>query len=450
MDSATRTIDLRALIDDGRMRPLQVLVAVLCGICLLLDGFDVQSIGFVAPAIAEEWSIQPAALGVVFASGLLGMVIGTSVFSWAADWSGRRPMLIGATLLAGAAMGLTSRAADVNQLMILRLITGVGLGALVPNAFALASEYIPSRVRTAVLMVMGCGLALGAALGGWLTSVVISAWGWRSVFMVGGAGPILVGLLMLATLPESLRLMVLRGAPERRIRRLLRRLDPSALESDASIVVAVEPEEGRASPLELFRHGRGRTTALLWLVGFTSLLELYFIANWLPSVIRGAGHALGVAVLAGGAVLQGAGVIGALNMARLGGRTPLRRMLMISYLVASGSIYLIGQSIGTLPFLFLTVFVTGFCVVGAQLGLNVYSAGLYPAYIRSTGVGWMLAIGRCGSIAGPLIGGVILQLHLGPAALFGFATLPALIAAAGMFAIGRLAGPGPSQEMERE
>ncbi len=155
-------IDIPALIDRSRIGGFQIVMLTLCAICLIIDGFDVQAMGYVAPAIIQEWGIAKANLGPVFGAGLFGMLLGSLCFSILADRIGRRPVLIAATLFFAACMLLTPLAATVQQLIVLRFVTGLGLGAIMPNAMALAGEYSPVRKRVTLMMLVSCGFTLGA------------------------------------------------------------------------------------------------------------------------------------------------------------------------------------------------------------------------------------------------------------------------------------------------
>jgi AAHS family 4-hydroxybenzoate transporter-like MFS transporter len=430
-------IDLQATIDRRGIGSLQWRVLILCGLCLVFDGFDVQAIGYLAPAIAEDWGTRPATLGVVFSAGLVGMVLGSFVLSSLADRLGRRPVLIFATLLAGLAMSATSLVNDVHQLLLMRLITGLGLGALMPNALALTSEYSPLRLRTTMVMVMACGFTLGAALGGWIIAAALPAWGWRGIFVFGGLAPLALGLLMAAMLPESLRLLVARGAGIYRIRSLLKVIYPDYRDDCTYRVLLAEAADPSASPTQLFRATRAVPTLILWVMGFMGLLDLYLLSNWLPTVIRAAQYPLKTAVLAS-SMLQVGGVFGTLIMATLARRHSLRSILIVSFLVAAGAILAIGLTVHTLTLLLIAVFFAGFCVIGGMPGLNALAADYYPTFIRSTGLGWMLAIGRLGSIIGPLVGGYILQTTPGATPLFIFAAVPALITTIAIWSLQRM------------
>src|SRR4051795_5557760 len=202
-------VDVTALIDRSPIGAYQIRMLLMCGLCLIMDGFDVQAMGYVAPALLAEWSVPRAALGPVFGAGLLGMLVGSLVLSVVADRFGRRPVLIGATLFFAACMLATPQVRSIGELTALRFITGLGLGAIMPNAMALAGEYSPRRVRVTIMMLISCGFTAGAALGGFVSVALISNFGWQAVFYFGGAVPLVLALCMLFLLPESLQLLVL-------------------------------------------------------------------------------------------------------------------------------------------------------------------------------------------------------------------------------------------------
>jgi AAHS family 4-hydroxybenzoate transporter-like MFS transporter len=178
--------------------------------------------------------------------------------------------------------------------------------------------------------------------------------------------------------------------------------------------------------VHLFRDGRGIATVLLWVVNFMNLLVLYSLSNWLPTVVTGMGYTTQTAVLVG-TVLQVGGTIGTFGLAWLIARGGFIPMLTATFAVATASIALIGQPGISLALLNIIVFVAGWAVIGGQPGINALSATYYPTYLRSTGVGWGLGIGRTGAIVGPYLGGLLLGLNWGPRELFLAAAVPALI-----------------------
>src|SRR5580658_6909402 len=214
--------DVRALIDDRPLSVFQVRVLVLIGCLVFMDGFDVQMIGFVAPALLRTWHLSADALGPIFAAGLLGMLVGSTSLGMLADRIGRRPVLIGATFFVTLCVTGTAATQSVTQMLVLRFFTGLGLGGMLGNAVTLASEYCTSARRASLLMGISCGFTAGAILGGLLAAVLIPRVGWRSVFIAGGLLPFGVGLLLIRDLPESLQLLLVRGADRARVEHWLK------------------------------------------------------------------------------------------------------------------------------------------------------------------------------------------------------------------------------------
>jgi AAHS family 4-hydroxybenzoate transporter-like MFS transporter len=420
------TINIGGLLENSQIGPLQIRVFLLCMICLIMDGFDVQAMGYVAPAIVDDWGIPRAQLGGVFAAANFGVLLGSLVFSMVADKIGRRPVLIGATLFFSVMAIATAYAQNVPQLLWLRFIAGIGMGCIMPNATALIGEFSPKRSRVTLMMCITVGFTVGAALGGFVAAWMIPAFGWPSVFVFGGAVPLVIALAMIWGLPESLQFLAVSGRGRETLAHWLRQLDPT-IRVDASTRF-VANEEGRTGvpAVHLFRDGRGIVTVLIWTVNFMNLLVLYSLSNWLPTVVTGMGYTTQTAVLVG-TVLQVGGTIGTFGLAWLIARGGFMPMLTATFAVATASIALIGQPGISLALLNVIVFVAGWAIIGGQPGINALSATYYPTYLRSTGVGWGLGIGRTGAIVGPYLGGTLLGLNWGPRELFLAAAVPALI-----------------------
>ena len=224
--STSKAISIPALIDASKVSAYQVRIFILVGLAVLLDGFDVQAMGYVAPAIIQKWEISKDALGPVFSAGLLGMLVGSLSLSVLADKIGRRPVLLGASVCFALCMLATARVTTITELEGMRFITGFGLGAIMPNAMALAGEFSPRRKRVTLMMLVSCGFTAGAVLGGLLSAVMIPAFGWQSVFYLGGAVPLVMAVLMHFHVPESMQFLVLRGSERDRVADCLRKIDP--------------------------------------------------------------------------------------------------------------------------------------------------------------------------------------------------------------------------------
>jgi MFS transporter, AAHS family, 4-hydroxybenzoate transporter len=435
-DSGRPVLDIAEVIDAQPVAGFQIRLLLLCAAVLFMDGFDTQAIGYVAPALARDWSLQRAALTPVFSAGLFRLMLGALTFGPLADRVGRKWIIVFSTIAFGAGAVATAFAEDITGLILLRFLTGLGLGGAMPNAIALTSEYSPHRYRATMIMVMFCGFSVGAALGGLLAAALIPTFGWRSVFIVGGVAPILFAPVLIGFLPESIRFLALTGQQDARVAGLLQPLAPSVQFAPGTRFRVYEPTLPGLPIAHLFHEGRAGMTVLFWIMFFMSLLDLYLLSNWLPTVLADLGASVSTAA-AVGSMLQVGGVVGTLALGRIIDRFSFRA-LALTYFLASIAVTAVGFS-GHHSILLaaIAIFCAGFCIVGGQTASNALTATSYPTAIRSTGVGWALGIGRVGSIVGPLIGGLMLARQVGAEALFGLAAVPALIASAAAFLLSR-------------
>ena len=435
-------INIEQVIDGSTFGRSQVVIVALCGMCLVMDGFDVQSMGYVAPALIQEWGLSKEVLSPVFGAGLFGMLVGSLAFSTLADKIGRRPVLIGATLFFSVCMLLTAFANSIPQLVGFRFAAGLGLGCIMPNAMALAGEYSPRRSRVSIMMLVSCGFTLGGVVGGLISAVLIPAFGWRSVFFVGGAIPLLLGVIMWWRLPESIQFLAFKKGSQKQMRKNLLLVAPGLqLPDDAQLVLDEPAKTSGGAVASLFRDGRARVTTLLWVVNFANLLAMYFLSNWLPTVMREAGYSTQNAVLAGTTLWIG-GVAGTLALGRIIDRVGFTPVLTATFLLAIVSTALIGNPLvaASLGAIFLMIFISGFTIIGGQPALNALAATYYPTELRSTGIGWSLGIGRIGSVIGPVLGGYLMHLQWTQSQLFIAAAVPALVSLLGIIAIRYSAG----------
>lgn len=444
MDSPEK-INIATVIDKSRLGAFQWGVFILCGLCLIMDGFDLQAISFVGPVLRREWHIPSNTMGSLFSAALVGVLFGSLLFSMLADRIGRRPVLIGVTIYFSALSLLTARADTVEHLILIRFLAGLGLGGIMPNAMALVSEYSPSRTRVMSMMVTSNGFTLGAAFGGPIAAWLIPHYGWRGVFYFGAMTPLVIAVLMIFLLPESLQFLALRGRNKRQITRWLRHVEPSLDLGPATEYVIPEQKKRGVPMVQLFHDGRALGTTLLWIVNFLNLLNLYFLTNWLPIVVSSAGYADSYAVISA-SVLQAGGVVGTLVLSAFVARFGFTPVMTASFALACVSIALIGQPYLSLAIIFVVVFLAGFGIPGSQAGLNALSATYYPTDLRSTGVGAGLGIGRIGSIIGPFIAGQLLVRHWKAPDLFIAAAIPAVISAVIMFSLRWVIRPAETRE----
>jgi len=434
------TIDVAAFIDAQPVGAFQVKLLLICATVLFLDGFDTTAIGYVAPALAKEWNVGKAALGPVFSAGLFGLMIGALLFGPLADRIGRKKIIIFSTLAFGIGTLVTSLVNDVNTLLAIRFLTGLGLGGAMPNTIALTSEFSPHRRRATMVMVMFVGFSIGAALGGLLAAALIPPFGWRSVFFVGGAAPLVLVPILAWRLPESVRFLALTGRADARVAELLTSVNAKAAFAAGTRFIVDEPALRGIPVQHLFRGGRTLATLLLWVVFFMSLLDIYFLSNWLPTVLNDLGASISEAA-AIGSMLQVGGVVGTFALGSIIDRFSFRALALV-YFVAVFAVAAIGQLGHSAALVTLAIFVAGFCIVGGQIAANALAAGFYPTSVRATGVGWALGMGRVGSIVGPLVGGMLLSLKWSAGEVFVAAAAAGLCAALAAFSLGRLAGLG--------
>ena len=431
--AAGTAINVTELVDRSPYGRLQWTTFTLCLLCLIVDGFDVQALGYTAPSLIRQWGVPGAALGPVFAAGNFGVLLGALFCSMLADRIGRRPVLIGATFFFAVMTLLTARATSIEQLLVLRLVAGIGMGTIIPNASALVAEYSPLRRRATMIMIVGVGFTAGAAVGGFIANALIPRFGWQSVFYFGGTVPIVLAIAMIVALPESLQLMVIRNKSRAKLATWLNQIDPRVNATATSEFVVREENKQGVPILHLFREGRAAATLLFWLVNFMNLLNLYALSNWLAIVVTRMGYPAQAVLVS--TTLQVGGTIGTFGLAWLVARVGFVRVMSVTFMIAAVSIALIGQQGLSLPLVFVLVFVAGWCVVGSQPGLNALSGAYYPTYVRSTGVGAGLGIGRIGAIIGPIIGGIFLGAQWSTRDMFLAAAIPAAISALAMFSL---------------
>jgi AAHS family 4-hydroxybenzoate transporter-like MFS transporter len=400
--------NLQQLIDDGPLGAYQLVTILICGMIGLLDGFDAQSIAFVAPSIAREWGIAPGSFGPIFAAGLIGGLLGALPFGAIADQMGRRRclMIVLAVIAAGTLATPFTRSPEA--LLACRLLSGLGLGGVLPCIVALTMEYAPKRMRVFTATAMFCSFPLGAVLGATMAGALITEHNWRSVFWIGGAAPLLLLPVVALRLPESLAWLARRGR-EAEVTRIVRRLARQDA-WDGDLDIAFEPQRPGGSLLEVARNGRGYVTLLYCMAFFVSLLLSYLLVNWVPTIAVQSGATIRQGALAA-AMLNLAGIIGSLSIARISDKLAPNAVVAGGY--GLGAVGVLGLSVMATfsPPIFLFSFVAGFFCIGAQMTLISLSSAYYPVEVRASSIAVIGGVGRLGSVAGPLLGGFLVGAH---------------------------------------
>lgn len=425
--AAGRDVDVATVIDQAPLGRFQIGSVALCGAVAMLDGFDTQSIAFVAPVLADAWQVAPGDFGPIFAAGLVGILCGQLVAGPLSDRYGRRLVILGCTTLFAIFTLATAAASTLQTLLLLRFLTGIGLGGATPNIIALTAELSPQRLRATAITVMFAGFPLGAALGALISSFIIPTYGWHSVFILGGAIPLVLLVVLALRLPESVQYLVASGRPQQEIGAVLDRLVPQRARAAGERYVLREQRLEGFSIWLLFRDGRALPTLLLWLAFFVSLLMIYFLMSWLPLALKQAGASI-TSALTASVFLNLGGAVGGIVLGRLIDRLDASIVLCAGYVIAGISTALIGQVDSHLTILMTTVFVAGFCTIGGQTAMNALTVSIYSTQARATGLGMALAVGRIGSIVGPIVGGWLIAAKMTAEQLFLLSALPALVA----------------------
>ena len=428
----TQPVNVQSFLNEHPFSGYQWLIFILCFVIVLLDGFDTAAIGFVAPSLLKEWGLSRPMLAPVLSAALFGLAAGAFAAGPLADRFGRKWVLVTAVAVFGAACAASSFAADLSELTVLRFVTGLGLGAAMPNAVTLMSEYCPDQRRATLTNMMFCGFPLGAALGGFLAAWMIPQWGWRSVFVLGGAAPIALTLLMLAMLPESVRYMVAKGQPAQRIRTVLRRISPAVDGAHAFTMTERAPSTTAKSGIGLVLarpYIVGST--MLWLAYFMGLVIFYALINWMPILFKDAGLDAKTATLI--SALFPLGGVGAVLFGLLMDRFNANRVIAVGFALTAVSIYAIGQVGSSIALLVVAVFTAGTLMNMSQSSLPTLAAAFYPTQGRATGVAWMMGIGRFGGIAGSYLVAELTRQHLGFSEIFTVMAIPGALAAVALF-----------------
>ncbi len=422
------------IVDEAPVSRIQVTVFVLCALITVLDGFNTQAIAFVAPSIAASWVLSPWDFGLIFSATLLGSVIGTSVFGALADRFGRRRLTIAMTLLFAVFGGLTALTTGFGGLLLCRFIGGIGLGGVIPNTLALASEYAPRRLRATIVTATLWGFPAGAMLGGLISAPIIAAYGWRAVFVVGAAAPLALVPVLIAWLPESIQFLSTRRDRHEEAQRIIDRIAPGR----RIVVPERAGREARAAApgvASLLAPGLASTTLLLSTTMFLSLLLSYLLVNWVPMILSQGGMNLSRAIL-GTVVLNAGGIAGSFVISRILDRTRHGLLLLAGgYAISGLTLVMVGTMSGPSVAALAVLAICGFFLIGSQISTTSYSAQQFPVELRGTGIGVVQGIGRLGSLVGPMAGGAMLSAGLSPRALFSLCLVPAVCAASALFAL---------------
>jgi MFS transporter, AAHS family, 4-hydroxybenzoate transporter len=438
-----QAVDVAQTIDGQKVGALQLRTFLLCLLVLFADGFDVQGITYVAPAISADWGLARGALRNTFSAGLFGVMLGAILIAPLADRIGRRVILIGSCGAFGICTLTTVLVGSLDTLLPLRFITGLGLGAAIPNAIALASEYAPKKWRATTVMFVASGISLGAIGAGIAVNRLVAPYGWHAIFVIGGVLPLVLAAALTRWLPESLRFLAVLPRGQAQAKRLLRSINRDLAADPDVRVVSSDAEGGKATVADLFKDQRSRSTVLLWIAFFMSLLNVYLAINWLPTSLAASGFTDAQAAEITTLYHVG-GVIGTYAIGLLMDRLGAHRMVLVALLLAALGFYTFATTTGLAQWPTTAILMlAGAGVVGGQAGINTLASMVYPVAMRSTGLGWALGVGRVGSIVGPWVGGVMLATGLDARHVYLVCIVPAFVGAASVALLRSRAAAAP-------
>jgi benzoate transport len=418
--------DPREVISSSPMTPLQIIaVAITVGLNAL-DGFDVLSISFASPGIAQEWGINRAALGIVLSMELIGMSFGSILLGGVADRIGRRPTILGCLVVMAIGMFMATTASGVVDLSAWRVVTGVGIGGMLAGINAVAAEFSNARRRHLCVSLMAIGYPIGAVIGGLVVGRLLQLGNWRAVFGVGAVMTAVFIPVVYFVLPESVHWLA-RKQPEgalTKINRTLQRMGHAA----AVALPTISPEARKLATRDLFSPGLVATTVLVTSAYFFHITTFYFILKWVPKIVTDLGFAPAMA----SSVLIWANVGGATGGAVLGLLT-LRfnvKLLTITVMILSTvMVTVFGSSAADLGRLSLICAVAGFCTNAGIVGMYAIFAQAFPTHARASGTGFAIGVGRGGSVLAPILAGFLFTAGFGlPSVAFAMA-LGSLLAA---------------------
>lgn len=430
-------IDITQLVDEQKIGAFHIKIIFLTFLVMLSDGYDLQAAALAGPGLVQSWHVDRALLGPVFSASLFGMLFGGPLFAYVGDRFGRKAAIISGAVLYGVVTLVAAGASSVNELIVLRFITGLGLGGLPPNCIALDAEFAPKRVRATVIVVMYLGVTVGSMLPAAVTAAMGHTYRWQTLFIIGGIVPLAAAVILFFGLPESIKYLVLHRKSRAQIARLVASIQPGlSLAPDAEFVLS--EAGGKPSKLMvalLFSGGLAWITSLVWLLNVVNLMANFFLHNWMPILFRDDGltiQQMGIAT----AMYDVGGIFGALVASRLLDKWGIKTLVAL-FALSIPLVAAIGMP-GMMVFVLgASVFMTGFCIVGIQLGLNATVGIIYPTAIRANGAGWASSIGRFGAILGPLIGGWLIAMHASVQQLFLAPALPMAVGVVAAFALMR-------------
>ncbi|MBL8552138.1 MAG: MFS transporter [Hyphomonadaceae bacterium] len=430
--SAERTADIEDLLD----RPFgswRLLIFLLCGVVMAIEGFDMYMLGSIVPALAAGLGVAPPALASVFVAQGIGLALGYTLIAPLADRFGRRPLILLCVLGFGLITLATTQARSLEQVAGLRFAAFLFFGGIMPNIISLIAEMAALRIRSRQVVLLNACFALGAALGSLIAPMLVANFGWQGAFWAGGIAPLALLPLLFFLLPESARFLVVKGRPVEEVRKVLRPIVREA--GEIARFTTKEPSAGKIPIAAIFSDGRLANTLLFMLAGGMMMLVGNLVASWAPTYW----HFVSGFEMREAAALFATSSLGAIvwpfAMIVLIPAIGLQRAVILCYALGAVSMLIYVIQPFTAPLAIFLAVTYGAFVVGAISGLYALIAAAYPTHMRATALGWTSGIGRLLAITGPAIGGYMLASQQGPVAISLAFAIPLAIAGLAIAAV---------------
>ncbi len=424
-------MDIKTVIDHRNLSFLQYSTIFICFLMNMLDGMDVLIISYTAPSISKEWDISSETLGWVFSAGVLGMTVGAVFLPPKTDIIGRKPMILLSAVLMGASIFATSYAQSIMQLVLLRFVSGLGIGSMLASTPALASEYTPNKTKDFWVSLVISGYPMGAFLSGLVAASVIPVYGWRTMYQIAGLATAVTIPLIYFLLAESLDFLF-KTRPKNALEKSNRILGKMGLEP-LTYLPDVKLQASKASVSALFTAERKGATMGLWMAFFMSFVTLYFLTSWIPKLAASTGLSLELAIYAGTVFNMGS-FAGILTQGYLSGKFGLRKVIGL-FLIGSALLMMTFNAFSGSALVLILFGFIGFAIQGGFVGLYSVAARIYPTEVRTTGIGWGIGAGRIGALVGPLLGGVLIGMDISMTLNFIIFAIPAIVAGIATFLI---------------
>lgn len=426
-------MDTLAEIRSSAMSRFQIMAVVIALTLIMIDGFDVAAMAYAAPVLSREWGITPVALGFLLSGSLFGMAAGSIFLTPLADKIGRRRLTLISLVIISIGMVASVFAADATQLLLFRILTGLGVGGMMANLNVLVSEYSSNKRRGSIMGIYTAGYPIGATIGGLAAGPLIPNFGWHSLFAIGAALTIIMLIVSWLWLPESLDYLFTRrpvGALQR-VNTILAKIGRPALDA----LPAGAGCKPQSAIREILTGPIRFRTIMLW-AGYGMLVAAYYFANtWTPKIIAAASGVDGIGVTIG-TIANAGGILGCFIFSALAVRYRGRPLLVIA-LIGSAAAYIIFSMLFTQTTLAMALALfLGMLTTAGIAGFYTISPEIYSASARATGVGWMIGLGRLVSIVAPIVVGYLLSGGWKAENIFMFFAAPLVASALCIVAVG--------------